>query len=68
MPYDTAAISVITTTHDHSVSYRLLTAAIAIRLPMPVPVANHSATVAASTVAGTAMRAAAKNAGSIAGT
>ena len=37
------------------------------RLPRPVPVASHSAVVAASTAAGTAMRAEAKKAGSMAG-
>jgi hypothetical protein len=37
------------------------------RLPMPAPVASHSTTVTASTEAGTAMRAAAKKAGSMAG-
>ena len=37
------------------------------RLPTPEPSASHSTTVTASTAAGTLIRAAAKNAGSIAG-
>ena len=36
-------------------------------LPSPTPVASHSATVAASSVVGAAIRAAAKKAGAIAG-
>ena len=60
-------ISVTTTTVDHREVYRLVAASTAIMLPSPVPVASHSATVAASSAVGAAIRAAAKNAGAIAG-
>ena len=65
--YDTRAIIVTTTTVDHNEVYRLVAASTAIMLPSPVPVASHSATVAASSEVGAAIRAEAKKDGAIAG-